>query len=177
MTERHDLDLADLWASDQTRRIDIARDVWVEIKDELDHGEEQAMQAAAMKGITRQQLQSAVDEADTQDVILMDTARLHFLKLAFYVIDWNLKDQQGRMVTLPSKVEDRVKLFKRLKPSIGTKISEAIDALREEKAKEQIDPNDPPATPTTSPSQTAILETVREPSANGDETPIGQTLS
>ena len=79
---RTDLDMSDLWASDETRKIDIAQGVWVEIKDELDHGEEQKMQAAAMRGITRQQVQNAVDDVDTQDVILMDTARLHFLKLA-----------------------------------------------------------------------------------------------
>jgi hypothetical protein len=168
--------MSDLWASDETKKIDLAPGVWVEIKDELDHGEEQAMQAAAMKGITRQQLANAVDEADTQDVILMDTARLHFLKLAFYCIDWNLKDAKGRSVTLPAKVEDRVKLFKRLKPSIGTKISEAIDALREEKAKALTDPNDASAVETTnSPSNMTVMETARELGSNGAETPIGVT--
>jgi hypothetical protein len=173
---RTDLDMSDLWASDATKKIDLGPGVWVEIKDELDHGEEQAMQSAAMKGITRQQLVNAVDEADTQDVILMDTARLHFLKLAFYVIDWNLRDSQGRSVTLPAKVEDRVKLFKRLKPAIGTKISEAIDALREEKAKAATDPNDPgPERATTSPSSMATVDAVREPSSNGAKTPTEVT--
>lgn len=130
------LDLSSLWASDETCKIDLSPDTWVEIKDELDHGEEQALQAAAMRGVTRQQIADAVDDAATQDVVLMDTARLHFLKLAFYIVDWNLKDEQGRPITLPTRVDDRVKILKRLKPSVGRKLSDAIDTLREEKDRE-----------------------------------------
>lgn len=150
-----ELNLSDIWASDETRKIQLTSDLWVEIKDELDHGEEQAMQSAAMRGLTREQLQDAVDDTQTQDVILMDAARLHFLKLAFYIIDWNLKDQQGRPITLPSRVDDRIRVLKKLKPAIGTKISTEIDALREAKAKEleagqpRPNPESPPPTPLT----------------------------
>lgn len=169
-----ELDLSGLWASDETRRIDLIPDgsLWVEIKDELDHGDEQAMQAAAMKGITRQQVQSAIDSGDqeTQDVILMDSARLHFLKLAFYLVDWNLKDEQGRGITLPTRVDDRVRILKRLKPAVGMKISDAIDKLRDEKAKETA-PNDGAPLPMTPSSS----ETAPTASRNGKTMPSGAT--
>lgn len=155
------LDLADLWASDETRHVDLGQGFWVEIKVELDHGEEQAMQGAAMKGMTRQQIQSAVDETEQQDIILMDAARLHFLKLAFYLVDWNFKDAQGRSITLPSRVEDRVKILKRLRPKWGMLISTEIDKLREEQAANDPNALAPAQTtgtlPTPSSSVTATL--------------------
>lgn len=172
-----EVDSSGLWASDETHKFDVRPGIWVEIKRELDHGEEQQMQAAAMKGITRQQIQNAVDEADTQDVILMDSARLHFLKMAYHLLDWNLPDQQGRPITLPSRVEDRIKIVRRLSPRIGTKISEEIDKVREEKAKELEDPNDASPTRATTetkdtPSTTAA-KAPREITPNGVETPTG----
>lgn len=175
------IDSSGLWASDETHRFDVAPGVYVEIKRELDHGEEQQMQAAAMKGITRQQIQNAVDEADTQDVILMDSARLHFLKMAYHTIDWNLPDEQGRVIPLPSRVEDRIKVLRRLKLRIGMKISEEIDRVREEVAKENTDPNDPGAkAQTTQTKDTPTTDLAQDqdssaPSPNGAETPIEAT--
>lgn len=135
------LDLVDLWASDETRKIELAPGVWVEIKEELDHGEEQGLSAAAMRGMTRQQLVNAAETEDqeTQDIFLLDSARMHFLKLAFYVVDWNLQDKQGRKVPLPTRLEDRIRTMRRLKDRWGNRISEEIDKLRTEKSKEITD--------------------------------------
>lgn len=158
----------DLWASDETRQITLAPGIWVEIKEELDHGEEQAMQAAAMRGMTRQQLVNAAEAEDqeTQDIYLLDAARLHFLKLAFYLVDWNFKDKQGRKQPLPTRLEDRIRTLKRLKNQWADRISKEIDDLRTEKAKALID-NDMDALPNpgVSPNGTASPSTEKLPSA------------
>lgn len=163
-TETNELEL-DLWAGDETRQITLAPGVWVEIKEELDHGEEQAMSAAAMRGITRQQLQNAAeaDENATQDVFLMDSARLHFLKLCFYIVDWNLKDKQGRKVAWPTRLEDRIKILRRLKNQWGERLSKEIDDLRTEK--EKASGQDALPNPTSSPNGAATTSGEKQFSA------------
>lgn len=155
----------DLWASDETRQVTLAPGIWVEIKEELDHGEEQALQAAAMRGMTRQQLVNAVEAEDkeTQDVFLFDSARMHFLLMAFYVVDWNFKDKQGRKQPLPTRLEDRIRTFRRLKDSVGDQIVKEINDLRLAKEKEVS--GDALPNPETSPNGTAKLNGEKQLSA------------
>ncbi len=170
-----EVDLSVLWASDETRRIDLTADgsFWVEVKKELDHGEEQAMQASVFDGMTQKQLSDAVD--DTEQVMKMNVAKLHFMKLGFYVVDWNLVDESGRPMTLPARLEDRIKLMKKLKPAIGNKISAGIDAIREEAAKES-DPNATgPERAMTSNSLITATDHTEVVTSNGAETRTGVT--
>jgi hypothetical protein len=125
----------DLWASDAVRRIELTGDWWVEIKEELDHGEEQALQGTILKGMTKEQILKAAGQ-DDDTVLPPEVAAWQLMMIALYLVDWNFKDRAGRPVALPAGPNDRIKLIKSLKPAWGTRLFQEITRLREEKDQE-----------------------------------------
>lgn len=100
---------------------------YVELKRELDYGEEGDLQGASLK---------AGLQPDGTPKVEVSLRQLRLLTIAIYLVDWNLTNAQGKRVPLPSSMEQRVELVARLRPAWAEKIAEAIAELRAEPSSE-----------------------------------------
>lgn len=111
------------FASEEVETFELEAGYWVELKRELDFGEESELESAAIK--------SGIDERGRPQMEY-SLKNLRSLKLALYVVDWNLPSPKGKPVELPTSIARRQDVFNHLAPKWARKISNRIDAIRAE---------------------------------------------
>jgi hypothetical protein len=119
--------------------------VFVTIKLRLGWGERKRLDSAAVTTMSTQQLQAAangqaVDGAEQEEVARTMTYGLNlfvpnFLKLACYILDWNLPGPNGRPMHLPRNIDERARLMERLDETVGDEIAAFIDGVVERQQK------------------------------------------
>lgn len=94
---------------------------FVEIKRELDYGEEGELAGASIRaGINP-------DGSAKMEYSLRDQ---RLLTIALYLVDWNLTGGSGKVVPLPENLAKRAEIVGRLRPTWAQKIAAKIDELR-----------------------------------------------
>jgi hypothetical protein len=119
--------------------------VFVTIKLRLGWGERKRLDSAAVTTMSTQQLQAAangqaVDGAEQEEVARTMTYGLNlfvpnFLKLACYILEWNLPGPNGRPMHLPRNIDERARLMERLDETVGDEIAAFIDGVVERQQK------------------------------------------
>jgi hypothetical protein len=123
--QRIDLDDIPIYASTGTHRIPIGqRGFWIEIKQELDFGEQTILDNASVIGVQREQLESTSDAGQT---VRLDLTRHRFLLCAIWLVGWSLPpDEAGKSIRFPRHVNERIETIKALNPHWGDIIVEVI---------------------------------------------------
>ena len=70
-----------------TTKLDLSDGDWIEVKDELSYGEQLELSNASFVG-----------QEGFRAII--DMSRYHLLRMEKYIVDWNLKDAQGKSVEI-----------------------------------------------------------------------------
>lgn len=96
---------------------------YVEIKRELDYGEEGELAGAAIRSGLNP------DGSPKMEYSLRDQ---RLMTIALYLVDWNLTGGNGKTVPLPDGIVKRVELVGRLSPKWASKIVAKIEELRAE---------------------------------------------
>lgn len=122
---RLDLDDIPIYASTGTIRIPIgSRGYWIELKEELDFGEQTILDNASVIGVQREQLESTADAGQT---VRLDLTRHRFLLCAIWLVGWSLPpDEAGKQIRFPRHVNERIETIKALNPRWGDIIVEVI---------------------------------------------------
>ena len=110
-----------------TTRIELHGDVWIEVKNELTHAETQRLASSSITGMSRDQL----SEAGDLNEIKVDFARHKLMRIQLYVIDWSLCDSKGKQVPVTSAS------IAALRPVVAALIDEALDAHIAEQEKKE----------------------------------------
>ena len=123
--QRIDLDDIPIYASTGTIRIPIGqRGYWIELKEELDFGEQTILDNASVIGVQREQLESTADAGQT---VRLDLTRHRFLLCAIWLLNWSLPpDEDGRPIRFPRHINERIEAIKALNPRWGDIIVEVI---------------------------------------------------
>lgn len=123
--QRIDLDDIPIYASTGTLRIPIGqRGYWIELKEELDFGEQTILDNASVIGVQREQLESTSDAGQT---VRLDLTRHRFLLCAIWLVGWNLPpDEANKPIRFPRHVNERIETIKALNPQWGDIIVEVI---------------------------------------------------
>src|SRR4051812_3337994 len=87
----------DFFADDSTDTFDIAPGYWVELKRQLDYGELVQLEGTLFKGMT------SSDGDDDTTTWRTDSANFYVLRLALYIVDWNLPGKNNKVIPLPAK--------------------------------------------------------------------------
>lgn len=101
---------------------------------ELDWGDQQELEAAALRGLQRQDLEAAIAGNST---LLLDISRQRFLTLALRIKKWNVtrRDESSgdlKPVRLPDHVQERIMVMKKLRPKWARAILTKIEELDRE---------------------------------------------
>lgn len=136
-------EVEDFFADDSTVTVDLTPTRWVELKRQLDYGELVQLEGTLFKGMT------SSDGDDDTTTWRTDSANFYVLRLALYIVDWNLPGKNGKPIPLPAKTSDRMRAIKPLNPKWAKKIAEEIDKLQAEQAKTAAAEVDPEGNPTT----------------------------
>lgn len=147
------------FASEETVTVNLDDGIWVELKKELDYGEESELEGAAIKAGLNPDGSAKMEFSLKQQRQLM---------LALYLVDWNLPGANGKVVALPESLARKQEVVGRLSSKAARQIVGWITRLRAEAgAVDQIslkeaegaeaDPTEPgaasaTATPSASPS-------------------------
>jgi pimeloyl-CoA synthetase len=98
---------------------------WIEIKEELDFGEQTILDNASVVGVQRDALNEASGEGGGQTVRL-DLTKHRFLQCAIWLLRWNIPpDENGKPIRLPRHINDRITTLK----SLSSKVGDAIVAV------------------------------------------------
>src|SRR5689334_2241358 len=109
------------FASEETETLDLGDGFWVELKTELDYGEESELEGAAIK---------AGLNPDGTPRLEFSLKQQRALLLALYVTDWNLPGPNGKSVPLPQDFQRRMTLLGRLDPPTAKRIAARIERIR-----------------------------------------------
>jgi hypothetical protein len=109
------------FASEETETFDLGGGFWVELKKELDYGEESELEGAAIK---------AGLNADGTPKLEFSLKAQRGLLLSLYVTDWNLPDRSGKSVQLPDNIERRQEMLSHLDSPTAKRIAERIERIR-----------------------------------------------
>jgi hypothetical protein len=96
---------------------------YVEIKRELDYGEEGELAGAAIR---------AGLDADGTPKMSFSLRDQRLLTIALYLVDWNITGGNGKVIPLPDAIDKRVELVGHLSARWGAKIAAKIEELRAE---------------------------------------------
>jgi len=123
--QRIDLDDVPIYASTGTIRIPIgSRGWWIELKQELDFGEQTILDNASVIGVQREQLESTADAGQT---VRLDLTRHRFLLCAIWLVGWSLPmDEDNKQIRFPRHINERIETIKALNPRWGDIIVEVI---------------------------------------------------
>lgn len=116
--------MTNFFATEETVTIHLDDQHYVEVKRELDYGEEGDLEGAAIKG--------EMEIGSAAPTLAFSLRNLRLLKLALYIVDWNLTGANGKVIALPDKLDQRKSLVANLSPRWAKVISDKIDALRSE---------------------------------------------
>lgn len=120
----------DFFASEETVTFELGDGYWVELKRELDYGEENELEGAAIRaGVAP----GAVGGVATP-TLEYSIRNQRSLMLALYIVEWNITDRAGRVVALPHALSQRQQIVDKLSPSTARKIVGRIEQLRIEAA-------------------------------------------
>lgn len=118
---------------------------YVKVKTRLPWGERKRLDSAAVTSMSTEQRQAVangqqVDGADQEEVARTMTYGLNlfvpnFLKLACYIVEWNLTGPDGRTVRLPRNIDEKARLMERLDEEVGDEIAAFIDGVIERQQK------------------------------------------
>lgn len=125
------LDISACFAGDETVRVSLSAKLWVKLKTELDYGEEQLLNNQLLKGYSQDKLRQTADSGQSL-TYLTDSAAYNLMRLALYVVDWNLPNKEGVTVRVPRNLDERVAIMKRLSQPIAGAIQAEIAKLRHE---------------------------------------------
>lgn len=109
------------FASEETEVFDLGDGYWVELKRDLDYGEESELEGAAIKAGLDPTGQPRMEFSLKQQRALM---------LALYIVDWNIPDVNGKTVRLPPSVARRVEIVGHLSTPVARRIATRIEAIR-----------------------------------------------
>jgi hypothetical protein len=135
-------DVFDVFASAETTTIYLTpdRSLWVRLLNELDYGQANELENAALRGI---EVTKARQGSGEDRMIVLDVNKQRLLKLALFIDDWSLPQRW------PFKLDERVQLCSRLKPRWAQMIQTEIERIEaanaaapEESAGEDADPID-----------------------------------
>jgi len=103
---------------------------------ELDWGDQQELEAAALRGLQRADLEAAIAGNST---LLLDISKQRFLTLALRIKKWNVTRRDAntgelRPVRLPEHVQERILVMKKLRPKWARAILTKIEELDRENA-------------------------------------------
>lgn len=124
--ERPKVNLADLplFSTPGTTKLFVeGTDFWVEVKDDLDFGEQSILDNASIRGVQREALTEFSEAGNT---VIVDLSKQRFLLLALYIVAWNFVDPMGRDIKLPRPVDERIKLFRRMNPAWGDALVDMV---------------------------------------------------
>jgi hypothetical protein len=130
-----DSNYVDLFASDEVVPFDIpATPFTVMLLRELDWGDQQELEAAALRGLQRQDLEAAIAGNST---LLLDISRQRFLTLALRIKKWNVQRRdlttgELKPVRLPDHIQERIMVMKKLRPKWARSILGKIEELDRE---------------------------------------------
>jgi hypothetical protein len=130
-----DPNYVDLFASDELVPFPIPETPFtVMLLRELDWGDQQEVEAAALRGLQRADLEAAIAGNST---LLLDISRQRFLTLALRIKKWNVtrRDQASgdlKPVRLPDHVQERIMVMKKLRPKWARSILSKIEELDRE---------------------------------------------
>lgn len=132
----------DIYASPDTKRYYLGRTSnYVEFKSELDYGERKMLDGAAIRGYERQMAEAGRDVDTSSNTLMFITQldRVAPLRLAVWLSDWHLMVRRPDGTTepeeLPDRLEDRIALFRRMRESFATQLTEILDTHEEETRK------------------------------------------
>lgn len=150
--------MTNFFATEETILEYLDDDHWVELKRELDYSEEGDLQGASIQ---------AGLNADGTPKLEFSLRAMRNLRLALYVVDWNLSGANGKVIPLPSKLEQRAELLGHLSPKWGEALARKIDELRGENGDADAVklPEEAETNPTTGGGSSALG--TRSPSPNG----------
>lgn len=121
------------------------RGFFVKVKTRLSYGERRRLELASVKNFSPSQLRAGangqkIDGVEQEEVggtmtYGLDLTVSSFLKLASYIVEWNLTAADGSTVRLPRQLDERARLMERLDADTGDKISNFIDGMVEQKVK------------------------------------------
>ena len=127
------IETVDCFASDETKTVKlIPTRYWVEVKRHLDAGEQADIDEALFDSVSMEDREAA---AATGRKLYLSLAKQRFLKLAVFVVDWNLCDETGKTVRLPSPLQDRVVVMRKLSRRMAELIGAAVDDVAAEELK------------------------------------------
>lgn len=109
------------FASEETETLDLGEGYWVELKKELDYGEESELEGAAIK---------AGLGPDGTPKMEFSLKQQRTLLLALYVTDWNLQGPSGKTIAIPTNFDRRLALFSRLDVRTAKTIAGRIERIR-----------------------------------------------
>jgi hypothetical protein len=127
--------MVDIFATDETVPVAIKGTPFtVLLLRELDWGQQAELEAAALKGIERDTLETAIN---TKQNIILDTSKQRMLHLALRVLRWNVRRHNPATdtwepVPLPEHLPERIMVMKRLRPKWARQLIAMIDKLDEE---------------------------------------------
>lgn len=130
-----DTDYVDLFASDELVPFPIPDTPFTcMLLRELDWGDQQELEAAALRGLQRADLEAAIAGNST---LLLDISRQRFLTLALRIKKWNVTRRDAstgelRPVRLPEHVQERIMVMKKLRPKWARAILTKIEELDRE---------------------------------------------
>ena len=113
----------EFFASTETTTVylDPNRKIWVRLLNELDFGQQSELDNASLRGVTMENAREAATQGER--LMIFDLGHQRRLKLGLYIDDWSLP------VKWPAKLDLRIDLVKRLKPSWATMILTEIERL------------------------------------------------
>lgn len=122
--EAAEISVFDIFASAETTTVylDPAKRIWVRLVNELDYGQANELENAALRGVEITQARAAVEEGR---LLVMDLNKQRLMKLALYIDDWSLPHKW------PAKLDERRDVCARLKPRWATTILAEIERLEQ----------------------------------------------
>lgn len=99
---------------------------WIELKNQLEFGEQTVLDNASVIGVLREQ---AGQGGDSNQTVRLDMAKQRLLMCAIWLNRWNIPlSPRKKEIALPRNINDRVETIRHLNPDWGDAIAEKIAA-------------------------------------------------
>ena len=127
--------IVDIFASDEEVPVPIPGTPFtVMIRRELPWREQSELEAAALRGIERSELEAA---AQGKQTIILDTSKQRLMSLALRIRRWNVTrvnpaTKQPEPVRLPTHLQERIQVLGELAPRWARALNKAIDDIDKE---------------------------------------------
>lgn len=124
-----------------TKKLGASGKYWLEIREQLDFGEQTILDNASVIGVQREQVEAVANAGQT---VRLDLTRQRLLLCALYITRISVPpDRRGNAIKWPRHINERIEVIKHLNPKWGEAIIEIITehvaALQEEDEAAQAD--------------------------------------